>query len=269
MPELAEVEYYRRLAQDRALGRSIAEVLAPDAWYLKRGLTASEVSAVLGGASLAAARRRGKLLLLDTTSPPSSSAGPVLGLRFGMTGRLVIDGTAGVDHLFYGGARPQGRPEWDRFTLRFVDGGYLAMRDPRRLGAVELDPAEDRLGPDALSITPSGLARALVGSNAPLKTRLLDQSRVAGIGNLAADEILWRAGLDPVRSAGDLTSAEQRRLHRHLRSTLAELLTAGGSHMGQLMAARQPGGLCPRDRTPLVRLTVGGRTTWSCPQHQR
>lgn len=260
MPELAEVEVYRRLAE-RVVGRRVVEVVAPDAWYLKRGLTAAAARAALQGRRIAGVRRAGKLLLLDT-----DGGGPVLGLRFGMSGRLLVDGTAGLDDLVYASNREL--EAWDRFALTFAGGGDLRVRDPRRLGGVELDPDEAGLGPDALTVTPKGLARALDASQAPLKARLMDQARLAGIGNLAADEALWRAGLDPDRPAGSLTSAERRRLHRHLRATLADLLARGGSHTGDLMAERRPGGVCPKDGTPLVRRTVGGRTTWSCPRHQ-
>ncbi len=259
MPELPEVEAYRRLGE-RVVGRRVAEVVAPDGWYLKRGLTADVLTAALEGRRLTAVRRTGKLLLYDTDE------GPVLGLRFGMSGRLVVDGTAGVDSLLY--ASDQALDRYVRFGLRFDNGGELAVRDPRRLGGVELDPPEARLGPDALAVAPSALSRALAGSRAPLKARLLDQSRLAGVGNLAADEALWRAGLDPARPAGSLTPAELRRLHRHLRATLADLIAGGGSHSGEMMAERRPGGMCPKDGTPLVRRTVGGRTTWSCPRHQ-
>jgi formamidopyrimidine-DNA glycosylase len=206
-------------------------------------------------------RRIGKLLLVDVDGD-----GPVVGLRFGMSGRLLVDGTAGVSDLSYAGNREL--EAWDRFVVVFDDGGDLRMRDPRRLGGVELDPEEARLGPDALTVTPSGLARALGASTAPLKARLMEQSRLAGVGNLAADELLWRAGLDPARPAGSLSPAEMRRLHRHVRSTMADLLARGGSHTGDLMAARHPGGVCPKDGTPLARRTVGGRTTFSCPRHQ-
>jgi formamidopyrimidine-DNA glycosylase len=96
----------------------------------------------------------------------------------------------------------------------------------------------------------------------------MDQARVAGVGNLVADEVLWRACLDPARPAGNLTAQETRRLARVLRSTLADLLRRGGSHTGDLMPERQAGGRCPRDATPLVRRRVGGRTTWSCPACQ-
>lgn len=260
MPELPEVEAYRRLGE-RVVGRRVAEVVAPDAWYLKRGLTAPALGAALEGRRLIAVRRTGKVLLYDT-----EDGGPVLGLRFGMSGRLVVDGTAGVYSLLYSSNRELDR--YDRFGLRFDNGGELRIRDPRRLGGVELDPPEARLGPDALTVGPAALARALAGSRAPLKARLLDQSHLAGVGNLAADEALWRAALDPARPAGSLTPTELRRFHRHLRATLSDLIAGGGSHSGELMAERRPGGACPKDGTPLVRRTVGGRTTWSCPRHQ-
>lgn len=261
MPELAEVDAYRRLAT-RALGRRVAEVVAPDAWYLRGGLDAASLATALVGRKFVDARRTGKLLLLDT-----DGGGPVLGLRFGMSGRLLVDGTAGVDALLYGTGQDLER--WDRFGVRFADGGDLRIRDPRRLGGVELAPPEDRLGPDALTVSADELTTALARSQAPLKARLLDQARLAGVGNLAADEILWRAGLDPGRPAGTLSPKEVTRLHEHLVGTLADLVTRGGSHTGDLQAERHPGGTCPADGTPLVRRTVGGRTTWSCPKHQR
>jgi formamidopyrimidine-DNA glycosylase len=272
MPELVEVEAYRRLA-DKVVGRRVAEVVAPDAWYLKRGLDPATAESVLTGATVTGTRRIGKLLMLDLDADR-----PVLGLRFGMSGRLVVDGQAGVDELIY--APVLRLDKWDRFGLRFHadgegadgegDGGDLRMQDPRRLGGVELDPPEARMGPDALTITPSKLAAAIGHgrSTAPLKARLMDQSRIAGVGNLAADELLWRAGLDPARLAGGLRDAELRRLHRHLRGTMSDLMARGGSHAGDLMAERRVGGVCPKDGTPLVRRTVGGRTTFSCPKHQ-
>jgi formamidopyrimidine-DNA glycosylase len=278
MPELAEVEAYRRLAAARALQRPIERVIAPDAWYLKGGLTAPAAGAALEGRSLVGTDRRGKLLMLAT-----SDDGPVLGLRFGMSGRLLVDGRAGVDDLWYSSNRDEAR--WDRFALRFADGGMLAMRDPRRLGGVTLDPSVDHMGPDALDIGMAQLRRALADRRRPapetqppvpdgrdgvaLKARLLDQSRLAGVGNLAADEILWRAALAPDRTAAGLSDAELRRLHRHLRTTLAEFIAQGGSHTGKLMPQRRPGGICPKDGTPLVHAAIATRSTWWCPVHQR
>lgn len=270
MPELPEVEAYRRLAEATALGRRITAVEAPDPWFLKRGLTAAVTGSALVGACLVTARRRGKLLLLDT------DRGATLGLRFGMTGRLVVDGAAGVDELLCTSSRDE--PAWDRFTLLFASGtgglvpgsgGRLRINDPRRLGGVVLDPDEEALGPDALSASLAQLTVAIAGSSAPLKARLLDQARLAGVGNLMADELLWRTGLSPLRPAGSLSPAEGRRLHRELRRTVELLIERGGSHLGDLIPHRLPGGSCPRDGAPLRRDAVGGRTTWWCPAHQR
>ena len=184
-----------------------------------------------------------------------------------MTGSLAVDGTQGVDQMRYAPRRRD--PVWDRWTVRFEDGGSLVVHDPRRLGGVLLDPDVSGLGPDAMAITPSQLAATLGGSRAPLKARLLDQSQVAGIGNLIVDELLWRAALSPLRSSDSLSSNEIRRLHRHLGRTLADLARGGGSHTGHLMEERRSGGRCPRDGTELTRSTVGGRTSWWCAQHQR
>ena len=254
------MEAYRRLAAERALDREIAGVDAPDAWYLKGGIGAGEVHDALVGRRFTGARRIGKLLVLDT-------GGVVVGLRFGMTGRLVVDGWVGVGELMYSSNRAE--PKWDRFTVRFADGGDLRMRDPRRLGGVVLDPDEGRLGVDAAGVTLAGLRRALGASGTALKARLMDQARVAGVGNLIADEALWRPGLDPRRPAASLTEAELRRLHKHLRASVADLIERGGSHTGDLLPHRRAGGRCPKDGADLVRATVGGRTTWWCPIHQR
>jgi formamidopyrimidine-DNA glycosylase len=261
MPELVEVEEYRRLAEDAALGRPIAKVDAPDAWYLKGGLTARAVKSALKGRSFTDARRIGKQMYLDT-----SDGGPVLGLHFGMAGRLIVDGRAAITDLWF--ASNKELTKWDRFVVHFVDGGDLRMRDSRRLGAVTLDPSESKLGPDALTVTLGQLRTALGKSTAPLKARLMDQSRLAGVGNLAADEALWRAGLDPRRPANSLDDVEIRRLARHLRRTMQDLLNRGGSHLGDFMPARVPGGVCPKDGTPLAHDYVGGRSTFWCPAHQ-
>ncbi len=258
MPEALEVELYRRAAEP-VVGRTIVKVVAPDAWFLKGGTTPAQVRRILTGCTVTGARRRGKLLLLDTD-------GPVLGLRFGMTGRLVVDDVAPIDELVYASRRDA--RGWDRFALRFASGGTLRINDPRRLGGVELAPDEHALGPDALALSLGELTTALSGSTAPLKARLLDQNRIAGIGNLLGDEILWRAGLDPARAAGSLDTKERRRLHGHVRRVLSELLRRGGSHMGDLQDQRHRDGICPRDGTALARRTIGGRTTFSCPSHQ-
>lgn len=247
---------YRRLA-DRAVGRTVAVVEAPDAWFLKGGVTPAEVVSAVEGATLLGTGRRGKLLTVDL-----GENRPVLGLRFGMTGRLVIDGEDPVGRLEYSSGRDD--PAWDRFALQFTDGSRLRLSDPRRLGGVELDPHLDVLGPDAWSITLGELRTALDRSSAPLKARLLDQHRIAGLGNLLVDETLWRARLDPARPAGSLTGPELRRLQRRIVTTVQDLFERGGSHRGDLQVERHRDGHCPRCGTALDRRTVGGRTTYSC-----
>jgi len=265
MPEILEVERYRAFAE-RALDRPIARVWMVDGGYGRGGTTPPRLRSALVGRSFGAARRRGKLLLLDVKD------GPTLGLRFGMTGGLVVDGREALDRLRYGPGVFDDK--WVRVRFTFVDGGHLFMHDPRRFGSVELAPDENRLGPDALTVSLRQLRSALAaagarsaGHAAPLKARLMDQERLAGVGNLLADEILWRAGLDPARR-NPLSEEELRGLHRALRATLRQLARRGGSHTGDLMDARQPGGHCPLDGVALRRDVVGGRTTFWCPKHQ-
>ena len=262
MPEILEVEDARALIAARGLGREIASTFTPDTWYLKRGLTPRAARSALVGRRFAAARRRGKLILVDTEG--ADGPGPVLGLHLGMSGRVVIDGVEAGDPLIYASNRDV--PEWRRFGVRFVDGGALYVRDPRRLGAVELEPDEDRLGPDAFELTLRHLRSVTSRSNAPIKAVLMNQARIAGLGNLLVDEALWQAGIDPARRADSLSAEDQARLHRAIRKTLRTLQRRGGSHTGDMpRAAAVP---CPRDGALLQRRTVGGRTTFSCPQHQ-
>ncbi len=260
MPEMLEVESYRQLAQ-RCLHRTIAAVDAPDAWYLKDGLSSTVLTEMLRARQFDAARRTGKLLMLDI------SDGPVLGLHFGMTGRLVVDGDVGaVDGLLYGPSRIAAA--WVRFTVRFDDGGAMAMVDARRLGGITLEPDETALGPDAALVTRKQLTAIVECSRAPIKAVLMDQRRLAGLGNLLTDEALWRAGLHPGRPANDLDAAEIIELHKAIRDVIRICGQRGGSHTGDLVPHRQPGGVCPRTGVPLERLTIGGRTTWFSPARQ-
>jgi len=153
--------------------------------------------------------------------------------------------------------------------VAFADGTELRIRDPRRLGGLQLDPDTTALGPEASTVTADQLATALARSRTALKARLLDQSRVAGLGNLLVDETLWRAGIDPARTCDRIEPDEVPVLAATIRDTVADLTRRGGSHTGDLQPARVPGASCPRDGAPLDRVTVGGRTTYRCPRHQR
>ncbi len=230
-------------------------------FFVKGGASPADLGSALEGRSVTDVGRIGKLLLLDLDGERGA-----LGLRFGMTGRLVVDDRAAIDKLEYSSDRDD--RSWDRFSIDFAEGGRLRINDPRRLGGVELAPDLTRLGVDLFQATPARLRKALGSSTVALKSRLLDQKRVAGVGNLIADETLWKAGLDPARPAGSLTPAELDRLSSTLRRTARLMLIEGGSHTGRLQSARIRGGTCPRDGATLLRRTIGGRTSYSCPVHQ-
>ena len=145
----------------------------------------------------------------------------------------------------------------------------MALRDKRRLGRVRLEPDLRRLGPDALHI-PRATFRERVGrGTGPVKARIMDQAVLAGVGNLLADEALWRARLDPRRAAGALDEAELDRLWRAIRAATRDAIAKGGVHTGRVIAHRAAGERCPRCGAPMQRATVGGRTTWWCSREQR
>jgi formamidopyrimidine-DNA glycosylase len=266
MPELIEVERYGQAAS-AVIGRRISRVVIDDPRVVS-GLEASLDE--LCGSRVTGVRRRGKLLLIDTASPSESGRGPVLGLRFGMTGSLVVDGVPAIERLRYSSNASAERAV--RLRVGFEGGGELALHDPRRFGRAQLDPDETALGPEARGIGVGQLRSVLAVRHPPgppLKARLMDQSRLAGLGNLLVDEILWRAGLSPLRPCDTLTDDEVRRLARGLRGTVELLIGRGGSHTGDLMEERRRNGHCPRDGAALQREQVGGRTTYWCPRHQR
>ena len=261
MPEVLEVESYRQLAH-RTVGATIVRGWA-DGYAAKKLSSPSAWSRAVKNLTITGTARRGKLLLLQTN-------GVTLGMRFGMTGVLLIGDEAGIDGLFYGPHSYQSG--WIRGGLELSDGRKLILHDPRRLGRFEIDPDLSELGPDALSLTRKEFDEVVHvrrGEGTAIKARLLDQSVVAGVGNLLADEILFRAGIDPRTPTGTLSLDERNRLYKAFRLTMRTLQQRGGSHLGDHMAARFPGGLCPRDGGQMQIATIGGRTTYWCPTHQR
>src|SRR6516165_4941919 len=154
MPEILEVEAARQVLADCALDRVIKKVYAPDGWFLKRGTSAPVLRHALVGNAFTAARRRGKQIVLDTKDPKVH-----IGLHLGMSGRVLVDDQEAGDPLIYASNRRVAK--WHRFGVYFEDGGELMLRDPRRLGAVELNPDERRLGPDAMTLTKEQLDHAL------------------------------------------------------------------------------------------------------------
>jgi formamidopyrimidine-DNA glycosylase len=272
MPELPEVETARRLIAEQALHRRIVDVDDSDT-YVARPHSPGELRSALTGRTLTAAHRRGKTIWLDTSGPGGAAtpAGPELGIHLGMSGRIMVtgpDGTVAEAGDQYPYNARQDRPRWSRFSLTFADGGSLVLRDPRRLGRVRLNPDIGALGPDAAQVTQPEFRALITKGTIAVKARLLDQSKIAGIGNLLADEILWQAKVSPLARVDTLSPAQVNRLYRALKSVLKAASVKGGAHTGDIIAARHPGGTCPRDGAPMVHGTVGGRSTWWCSREQ-
>lgn len=277
MPELPEVEFARAAIEAAALHRRIADVDDTDQ-YVCRPHAPGQIRDALMGRELTGAFRQGKTMWCETSARPREHApGPHLGLHLGMNGRIMVTGADGS--AVSGGDPPAGRygqdadapgrkTVWDRFTLTFEDGGTMRLFDKRRLGRVRLDPNTSALGPDAAEITVEDFVARVGHGGAPLKARLLDQSVLAGVGNLLADETLWQARLDPRRAAGELSEDELRTLHGALRTATRSAMAKGGVHTGEFISSRRKAGVCPRCGAQLRRATIGSRTTWWCPQEQ-
>ena len=267
MPELPEVETIRTELAPRLTGRALArvEILDP---RLTRPIDLFEVAEELEGDRVVAVERRGKYLVLRLES------GLALLVHLRMTGGFVFEPAS-----------------HERAILELDDGTRLAYRDVRRFGTwlvledVELDPyLAAKNGPEPLGprFTADWLAARLAVRRAPVKAVLLDQRVVAGLGNIYADEALWRARVNPLRPAESLTQEEVRRLHRAIRdalrlgirrrgstlSTYARPDGSAGSMQEEFRAYGRDGLPCPRCRTPIAKARVGGRGSWFCPRCQ-
>ena len=267
MPELPEVETIRAQLAPRLQGRTLASVEIFDP-RLTRPLDLHEVVEELEGDRVAAVERRGKYLLLRFES------GRALLVHLRMTGSF---GFAPTSH--------------ERAVIELDDGTRLAYRDVRRFGTwlvlegTELEPyLATKNGPEPLGprFTSRWLATQLARRRAPLKAVLLDQRVVAGLGNIYADEALWRARLSPLRAANSLDREDVRRLVRAIRAALATGIERQGSTLSTYVTPEgfqggmqdefrvygREGEPCPRCRTPIAKTRVGGRGTWYCPYCQ-
>ena len=271
MPELPEAETARSLIARQALHRTIVRVDDADT-YVTRPHTPGQLRDALVGRELTAVMRRGKTIWAETSGVETDPApGPDLGIHLGMSGRIVVTGPDG-EAAEGGGPRRRDaqprKPEWDRFTIEFADGGRLALFDKRRLGRVRLNPDVTALGPDAEEITAEEFRRMLARGTIAVKARLLDQSKIAGVGNLLADEALWQARISPAAPVSSLSPGDVDRLYRALQATLKSAATQGGAHTGEVIAFRQAGARCPRCGAEMKRAVVGGRSTWWCSAEQ-
>lgn len=258
MPELPEVETYRRTAERHVTGRRIRAVHTVDPAML-RNTTPQGLGRAVTGATLDTPRRTGKWVALPTDATSD------LVVHFGMTGafRWLADGE-----------RPG---SYDHVQLAF-DDGVLVLRMPRKLGGVwiarddeEREEITGRLGLDAWSVDADDLRARLAGSRAGLKSALMDQSKIAGVGNLLSDEICWQVCVHPAARCVDLPDAVWDRVADALTRALDT-----GVDMGHVPTAdgflldvrRDDDARCPRCGAALQSSTVAGRTSVWCPTDQ-
>lgn len=262
MPEAVEAEMYRR-SLDMVIGGIVIAVDAPDALVVP---DPSAVKESLIGGRVLSVTRHGKNLVLVT------DIGEVT-MGFGMTGRLIVGELDPVPTLVYGTSAPDDR--YDRFAVTVHrDDREIEVRlsDPRRLARVR----PGRIISDAPDVTEvtapllSHRARSSPRSRRPLKSALLDQNVVAGLGNMLADDVLWRSSVHPQRPVNELTDFDWETLASMIHRSYSEALERGGSHRGDLASElRHAHARCPSDDAVLERRSIGGRTSWFCPVHQR
>jgi formamidopyrimidine-DNA glycosylase len=265
MPELPDVELFRRLAERHSVGQVVAKVEVLDVGSLQ-GATPAALQRRLKNRTLHSARRHGKVLLLET----DESA--ILAFHFGTNGSLQYV--------------PHGDPEprFARLCLDFAKGDQLAYLNPRRIGKAQFAPSasafinDAKLGPDVLDLS-FDLARftaVLAARKQAVKSVLMDQSRMAGIGNIYADEILFQARLHPATLAISLDEPTIARLFDAMKSVLQTAIDCGAGAeeftdrlpKGFLLPERHVGGHCPRCGTAIEQEKRGGRSGYFCPRCQ-
>ncbi len=260
MPELPEVETFKRYLDDTSLHQRITSVEVRDAYVLKR-VSARELDRRLKGRRFENAHRHGKHLFVR--------AGDKLWLRlhFGMTGSL--------EYL----KRDEQTPKTARVLFDFANNGRLAFDDQRKFGEIELIEDVDEflqrrgLGPDTLKISLSEF-KAIVGKHrGAVKAILLNQQLIAGIGNLYADEILFRACMHPATEAARLSDRDLTRLFRATRYVLEKAIALKTDFnrlpKSWLLTHRGKRGRCPRCGRTLRSATIGGRISWFCAHCQK
>ena len=254
MPELPDVEGFRTVLAEHGAGQPVERVEVTDVGVL-RDVSARHLQRSLQGRRFGDPERHGKWLIARTD-------GPALLLHFGMTGQL---------HWAEDG---QQRHRHDRVVFT-VPGGEIRFRDMRKLQGITLAPRPADvsrvlagLGPDALSVGQREFADALGTGRQAVKAALLDQSVIAGLGNLLTDEVLWRACVNPRRPVRQLAPDERERLHGQMRQVLREAIPASRvpAQSGWLTGSRDDDNAgCPRCGTALAKERVGGRRTVWCP----
>ena len=280
MPELPEVETCRRVMERVLLGRAIVESeFAPDSIVLK-GSNSEELESWIRGNVVTEVGRKGKTWWLTF-----ETGGSLVG-HLGMAGWIREIGAETVRLREHGSAPlddPTGRPKFLKMMLRADSNQQIVMTDGRRLARlwrtpnIESDPKITQLGPDAFLNLPSPTdLEAIFGKRkAPIKSLLMDQGLLSGVGNWLVDEILYQAGIAPQRSAGNIETAEWQVLHQKTESILTIAVEAGANHelfpTQWMFHVRWGGskGAGTINGQPLERTVVGGRTTAWAPSVQK
>jgi formamidopyrimidine-DNA glycosylase len=260
MPELPEVETFKRYLDRTSLHQRITGVEVRDAYLLKR-VSARELVRRLKGRSFKNSHRHGKHLFVRARDDLW------LRLHFGMTGWLLY-------LKCY-----EETPKTARVLFCFANKGRLGFDDQRKFGEIELIKDVDeflqrrRIGPDALQVGLSEFKRIFQTHRSAVKAILLNQRLIAGIGNLYADEILFRACMHPATEPASLRDKDLKRLFRATRHVLEKAIALKTDFdrlaRSWLLPHRGKGGKCPRCGRPLKSATIGGRTSWFCAHCQK
>jgi formamidopyrimidine-DNA glycosylase len=287
MPELPEVETVVRQLEPEVEGHRIERLEVLDERW-SRPVPPEQLGGAVGGSTIEHLGRRGKYILMGL------DGGRTLVMHLRMTGNLILrEGDEVIDpsegrRLYESERSTEERHLRARFVLD--DGRELWFTDPRRFGEAFLiddDRLEERfakLGVEPFSpeFTPAALGQMAAGRTAPLKSFLLDQSKVAGVGNIYADEALFRAGLHPLSPAGSMKREHLEALRDAVVAALEAGIDAGGSSIDDYRDGRgekgsmqeeflvhtREGKDCPRCGGTIVRIVVGGRSTYFCPSCQ-
>jgi len=265
MPELPDVEQFKRILVRKGLDQVIESVIVKDARILGK-LSTKTFTVRLCARKLVAVHRHGKHLLVKLDD------GGWLTFHFGLSGALQFLQSR------------EDEPSFTRVRLDFTDNGSLAYTNKRMLGRVGIveDAAEfiaaERLGPDALdpALDFAAFRMAVEGVRRDVKSVLMDQQIIAGIGNIYSDEILFQARMAPTARINELPPARLKHLFVQARKVLKTAIERGaGSERsvdrmpsGSLLPERKRGGYCPRCQSPLKILKVSGRTAYCCPHCQ-
>ena len=271
MPELPEVETVANGVHERVRGARIDHVtIGPHKEPLKS--PASHIEETLTGARIAQVRRVGKTIVMNVTK--QDETGAQMTIHLGMTGRLLVS-KAEIPV-----------PPHTHAVLHLQDGREVRFVDPRRfgrIGIVEEGTEYNGPGKEPLTISSEDFAALFKGRKTPIKAALLNQSLLHGVGNIYADESLFRAGIRPRRHAGRLSRAELARLHTALQTVLKHAIQLGGSSVSDYVDADgvrgffqlehrvygRTGEPCKDCGAPIQRIIVGGRSTHFCKKCQK